>query len=524
MFGPRERGAGAGAGSTPWATSKTLESRCFNGLSAELIHTVRGGVSTVSPTAVVEPLAVAERRFSIRGSRAAFFLVVVLLAGVSAFTLYSELRTAQKVDQLVNDSLERERLIGLIRVDAVLLKDAVDAHINATTDEEREHADHAMDVILDEIQRSSDGYAKRLPRSEQKLWSRLNTISQALVKKATTTIKYSNRKEAERARAHLEEEVTPLTFELDEIAAEVGNKNKIETSRVVRQLEDLRLRTTYVSTVAVALAMVVSLLIAFQVTRVLKRQEDTISAQLGELNRRNQELDAFASRVAHDLVAPLSPLKGYLTLARRGAGDDKVKELLTQAESSTARMTELVEALLNFCRAGKTREGAVGELDTAVSTILLEVSQAAAAAGVKLERDLQSRVLVRCPPQLLQSIAQNLLSNAVKYSAGRPEARVDVRVSRVSQEAVLEVSDNGPGMTSASVALLFQPFFRAPEMRGTPGHGLGLATTKRLVDAHGGSIAVHTREGQGTTFTVRLPLADGPAHDGAAPTPLEVRA
>lgn len=466
----------------------------------------------------------AAERFSIRGSRVAFLAVVLLLAGVSAFTLFSELRTAQKVDQLVNDSLEREQLIGLIRVDAVLLKDAVDAHINATDDEEREHADKAMDVILAEIQRASDSYQRRLPKGERELWGRLNNISQKLVKKATTTIKYSNRKEAERARAHLEEEVTPLTFELDEIAAEVGNKNKQETSLVVRQLEDLRLRTTYVSTIAVVISMLVSLLIAFQVTRVLKRQEETITAQLAELARRNQELDAFASRVAHDLVAPLSPLKGYLTLARRGAGDEKVKELLTQAESSTSRMTELVEALLNFCRAGKTREGAVGELDTAVSTILLEVSQAAAAAGVALERNLQPRVVVRCPPQLLQSIAQNLLSNAVKYSAGRPDAKVAVSVARQGHEAVLTVTDNGPGMNDASVAMLFQPFFRAPEMRATPGHGLGLATTKRLVDAHGGVITVDSKEGRGTTFTVRLPLADAAGSDTAPSTSAEARA
>jgi two-component system, OmpR family, sensor kinase len=481
-------------------------------------------VSPVSPTFLVEPPLVATERFSIRGSRVAFFSVVVLLAGVSAFTLYSELRTAQKVDQLVSDSLEREQMIALIRVDAVLLKDAVDAHINASDDEERDHADRAMDVVKDEIRRKSEDYAKRLPRGERDLYNRLNTISETLVKKASTTIKYSNRKEAERARAHLEEEVTPLTFELDEIAAELQNKNKLETSQVVRQLEALRLRTTLVSTLAVSIAMLVSLLIAFQVTRVLKRQEETITAQLAELNRRNQELDSFASRVAHDLVAPLSPLKGYLTLARRGAGDEKVKELLTQAESSTARMTELVEALLNFCRAGKTREGASGELDTAVTTILLEVSQAAAAAGVKLERNLQPRVLVKCPPQLLQSIAQNLLSNAVKYSAGRPDAKVSVSVAKVGGEAVLAVSDNGPGMNPQSVAMLFQPFFRAPEMRAMPGHGLGLATTKRLVDAHGGNIAVDSREGRGTTFTVKLPLVEAMSGDGAAPTPAEVRA
>jgi signal transduction histidine kinase len=228
---------------------------------------------------------------------------------------------------------------------------------------------------------------------------------------------------------------------------------------------------------------------------------------MAELGRRNQELDSFASRVAHDLVSPLSPLKGYLTLARRQSEDAATQELLAQAESSTGRMSELVEALLRFCRAGKPSEKSSAELDLAVTTILLEQSQAATANGVELERHIQPNVLAKCPSTLLQSIAQNLLSNAVKYTTGRPAAKVIVRVSVDKGEAVLEVTDNGPGMSVGSRQLLFTPFFRAPEARGRPGYGLGLATTKRLVEAHGGTIELQTEEGVGTQVTVRLPLA-----------------
>jgi two-component system OmpR family sensor kinase len=116
-------------------------------------------------------------------------------------------------------------------------------------------------------------------------------------------------------------------------------------------------------------------------------------------------------------------------------------------------------------------------------------------------------VRVPCPSQLLQIIAQNLLSNAVKYTAGRPDARVSVRVAREGGEAVLEVVDNGVGMSPETQAKLFQPFFRAPETREIPGHGLGLATTKRLVDAHGGTLLVHSALNAGTRVLVRFPLA-----------------
>ncbi|HYH98566.1 sensor histidine kinase, partial [Hyalangium sp.] len=101
----------------------------------------------------------------------------------------------------------------------------------------------------------------------------------------------------------------------------------------------------------------------------------------------------------------------------------------------------------------------------------------------------------------------NLVSNAVKYTAGRPSACVSVHVSQVGGEAVLQVGDNGIGMSVATRGSLFQPFFRAPEARGLPGHGLGLATAKRLVEAHGGTLSVQSQEGMGTTMTVRFPRA-----------------
>jgi two-component system, OmpR family, sensor kinase len=447
-------------------------------------------------------------RISIRGYRAGFLFVVALLAGVAAFTLWTELRSNEQVDELVNQALERDRLIALIRVDALLLEEAVDEHIKAGTDQERTDADEEMAFIIDEISQSSDEYTRGLPRNEVELWERFEKISRSLANQVRTAVKYSNRKEAERARKHLEEEVKPITWELDETAAELTRRNAADTKILLRQLEDIRLRATALGAGVAVLAVLLALLVGWQVTSVLGRQEKTIVDQVAELDRRNQELDAFASRVAHDLISPLSPLKGYLTLIRRSStsADEQVKEMLGLASTSADRMTELIEALLRFCRAGKPSEPTVAELDTAVSTILLEVSQSAAAQGVGLERQLDAHVAVACPGQLLQSIAQNLMSNAVKYTAGRPGAKVTVRVSREKAQAVLEVTDNGRGMSEESQRMLFQPFFRAPETRSLPGHGLGMATTKRLVEAHGGTIQVRSALEAGTQVTVRLPL------------------
>lgn len=437
-----------------------------------------------------------------------FVVVVLLMTSGAAFSLFSARRAAGRVEQLVAASLERERLIGLMQLDAALLIQAADDHLTATSDETRQSANKAMDVILGEIQDTTDRYTEGLPKGETQLWTRLSVGAGKLVKKVDVTIKAANRKEAERARQHLEEEARPLSLELQDTAASLARMNAEETRALLREVQDVRLRTSALGAAVVGLALLLSLLVALQVTRTLRRQASTIAQQVVELGRRNAELDSFASRVAHDLVAPLSPLKGYLTLARRQVPDPAVKELLQQAESSTARMSELVEGLLRFCRAGKSTDKAVGELDTAVSTILLEQSQAARAANVNLERTLEQGLKVTCPPQLLQSIAQNLLSNAVKYTTGEPDAAVAVVVRREGSLAVLEVTDNGPGMSPESLASLFQPFFRAPETRNVPGTGLGLATTKRLVEAHGGSIEVRSQVEEGTRVTVRLPLVE----------------
>ncbi|MBL8957269.1 MAG: HAMP domain-containing histidine kinase [Myxococcaceae bacterium] len=446
---------------------------------------------------------------SLASARAGFLAVVVLLTGSAAFSLINELNTSGPIKERVERSLEGERLIGLMRLDAELLSEAADDHINATDDEGRKRADDAMAVILTEIHSTSEGALElATARADQDMWKRLVAVSDKLVRTVAVTVKYSNRREAELAKKHLIEEVKPINFELDELANALASQTKDHARVRIAELEALRLRTTVVSAVVVSVAALISLIVMWQVTRLLRSQQRTILDQVNELNRRNEELDAFASRVAHDLVAPLSPLRGYLTLARRSAEKSDVKELLANCESSAARVSDLVEALLRFCRAGSTTDRTAGELDTAVTMILLEVSQVAAAANVALERHLDTRVAVQCPSQLLGSIAQNLLSNAVKYTTGRPDARVMVRVYREKGEAVLEVTDNGRGMSEESQKSLFQPFFRAPEARSLPGHGLGMATTKRLVEAYAGTITVKSQLGVGTQVTVRLPLAD----------------
>lgn len=455
-------------------------------------------------------------RQSIRGYRAGFFFVVVLLSAVTAFTLWTEVRTGRQVDALVQEALERASLIGRIRVNALSLESAIEAHIRATDDAERREADAVMEEILGDIRDASEAYTRNLPSGEKAVWQRFNAACQGLAGQVRAAAVFSQRREADRARHHLAERIRPLAAELDTLAGTLSQENAAEARAVVGRLADLRVRNTALGAGATLLALLLSLAVGWHITSLLKRQDETIQGQLEELGRHNQELDAFTRRVAHDLISPLAPLKGYLTLIRRtGAVKDAgALEMLAQCESSAVRMGELIEALLRFCRAGTRGERTVGELDTAVTTVLLEVGQTAAAQGVALEQQLEPSVAVDCPGQLLQVSARNLLTNAVKYTAGRPEPKVRVRVATEGHEAVLEVEDNGIGMAAPTLASLFQPFFRAPQVRGLPGHGLGLATTKRVVEAHGGTLVVRSEEGKGTRVVVRFPRVVRPGVAG----------
>ena len=457
---------------------------------------------------------------SFRRYRAAFFSVVGLLAAVTAFTLWNELRTNTRIDELFGAALEREALIGRIRVDAAVLENLVDDHIRATTDDARQLADAHMEETLADAKDARLAYTRDLPAGEKELWRKFDDTAHALAQSARVALRFSNRREAERARQHLEAELRPIAEQLNALAGELAHKDAEVTRALLHERESLRTKTTFLGALMALSAVVLALGVGASMAQVLRRQEHTIQQQMAELDRRNHELDAFASRVAHDLVSPLSPLRGYLTLIRRSESvtDPDVREMLADAESSATRMADLVEALLRFCRAGKRNEGPPCELDTAVSAILLEQEQVATLNGVVIERKLAPHVAVDVPAQLVQSIAQNLISNAVKYSAGRPSAQVVVYTGREGDEAVLEVTDNGPGMSEAVLGRLYQPFFRAPEARGLPGQGLGLATTKRLVDAHGGTLRIRSAPGVGTTATVRFRCVELPRTEpGASP-------
>jgi len=217
--------------------------------------------------------------------------------------------------------------------------------------------------------------------------------------------------------------------------------------------------------------------------------------------------ESFVSNVSHELRTPLTSIVGYLELAMDESGDGPVGAYLEVATRNADRLLTLVDDLLRSASGGMNIAAVAGDLAAVV--------EAGVAAAGPLARTLDIELRCSAEPGLLGTFdsvrmgqaLDNLVSNALKYSP--PASVVEVRGFRDGCELVLEVTDTGLGMSQEEQGRLFTRFYRTDGVRSTviPGVGLGLSITKTIAEGHGGSIAVASEPGVGSTFTLRIPAA-----------------
>ncbi|CAN5474935.1 hypothetical protein BH09ACT12_BH09ACT12_35130 [soil metagenome] len=233
-------------------------------------------------------------------------------------------------------------------------------------------------------------------------------------------------------------------------------------------------------------------------------------SDITDLMRAIQTRDAFLASVSHELRTPLSSVLGYLELLADHAGlsDDAMRQV-DVIQRNAGRLRHLVSDLLDSAqhRGGPmvlTRRSV--DLSLVVREALEAALPAAAAAGIVLEAKNRGTIRADVDSGRMRQVIDNLISNSVKYSD--PGGQVCVHLRRIDHDAVLEVIDNGIGMSQGDLAQLFTAFFRAEpaRQRHAPGAGLGLGICQAIVVAHGGQIEVISAPGEGTTVTVTLPL------------------
>jgi two-component system, OmpR family, sensor kinase len=237
-----------------------------------------------------------------------------------------------------------------------------------------------------------------------------------------------------------------------------------------------------------------------------------IEVAFAERAATEEKLRRFLADASHELRTPLTSIRGYAEVFERGAKDDPddLATAMRRIEEESKRMGVMVDELLLLARLGEGREPEREPVDLArvVADAVGDARAADAGRDISLEA-LAALVVIGDEHQLRQVVA-NLLGNARKHTP--PDCPVHVRLRGEdgdAGEAVLEVADEGPGLTPEVAAKVFEPFYRADKSRArqSGGAGLGLAIVAAIVEAHGGSVALATQPGAGATFSVRLPLS-----------------
>lgn len=238
--------------------------------------------------------------------------------------------------------------------------------------------------------------------------------------------------------------------------------------------------------------------------------ESAFSAQQASESR----LRRFIADASHELRTPLTSIRGYAELFRRGAADrpEDLAKAMRRIEQEASRMGVLVDDLLLLARLdqGRPLEQAPVDLSRVAADAVDDARAVDPSRPITL--DAPPHTTVRGDDVRLRQVVGNLMANAHQHTpAGTP---VHVRVAAANGTAVLEVGDEGPGLTPEQATRVFERFYRGDESRtrGQGGTGLGLAIVAAITEAHGGKAAVESEPGNGALFRIELPLEQsGPA-------------
>jgi signal transduction histidine kinase len=274
------------------------------------------------------------------------------------------------------------------------------------------------------------------------------------------------------------------------------------------RIEDDHRRATKVAVLLDLLSTLFTIVVAFLALRALQHHHRVVEERNQLEARRAAELEQFAGRVAHDILGPLSATRLAVGSVDGKLQDAALKQTLARGQRGIDRVATIVDGLLRFARAGARPDpGVVASVAPVVQAVVAELEPVAQAAEVTLSLPAVPPCAIFGHPGVLTSVIENLLRNAVKYMGERTERRVELRVVPLGGFVRIEVEDSGPGIPPALYETVFNPHVRG-RADGKPGIGLGLATVKRIAEAHGGRVGFRSQLDVGTTFWVELPRAD----------------
>jgi signal transduction histidine kinase len=220
--------------------------------------------------------------------------------------------------------------------------------------------------------------------------------------------------------------------------------------------------------------------------------------------------------VSHDLRTPLTLIQGYVEAISDGyaAEPDAQKKYLSIILDKTRTLENMVGELIEFVRM-ETGQWRMTHQDVKARPLLMDLARRFAEDALILKRDfgwsidLPDDATVRMDAGLFTRALENLVGNAIRYTEQRGKITMDAR----SQDGgvLLSITDTGIGIPAEDLSRIYDPFYRGTNSRREQGFGLGLTTVKSIIESHGWNISVSSHVGEGTTFTIRMPLSAGNA-------------
>lgn len=221
------------------------------------------------------------------------------------------------------------------------------------------------------------------------------------------------------------------------------------------------------------------------------------------------KLRRFVADASHELRTPITAIRGFSELHRQGAvtGEKETKELIGRIEGESKRMGSLVEDLLLLARLDQARDMEFKPVD--MNVIISDAVASARAAGPEHPVSLSipdEEIFMLGDETRIHQVVANLLANARAHTA--VATPITVTMSADDSSVRISVADRGPGMSVEDQQRIFERFYRADSSRarsGEEGSGLGLSIVDAVMKAHGGSVSVESKVGEGSTFTLRFP-------------------
>ncbi len=243
----------------------------------------------------------------------------------------------------------------------------------------------------------------------------------------------------------------------------------------------------------------------------LGRLTQAFNVTLARLEQSFSQMRRFTSDASHELRMPLTAVRSVGEVGlQEPRSPEGYREIIGSMLEEVDRLNQLVESLLTLSRAdaghmrlAQQRVDFASLIDDTVGQLQVLAEEKGQRVTTELDRPLP----LSADPVLLRRAVVNLLDNAIKFSP--PGSTIRVRASASARQAELSIQDQGPGISTADQAHVFDRFFRVDRARSreTDGVGLGLAIARWVVDAHCGQIAVESKEGNGSTFRITLPLS-----------------